>query len=204
MNLRRFSFLTTITLCALAFLVSGSDALALGRVIGNLQVDPPALHVRLNGQPAAPGSAVHQGDLVETGNNAAVINLFSGQCVLVFANTRGRIYDSSEATTFITSRGGFRLLHPRGHRHDDDPLHLPGGGLFPGGGYGPGGHGNEPGEEPEPGLESLPYLAGFNGNFSGSSIGGGGAGAQGPTTTRVLPGGQVGLFDSLNRFIRFL
>ena len=85
MNLRRASFLTAITLCVLAFFVSSSTASAVARVIGRLQVDPPALNVRVNGQPARPGSEIRQGDLVETGRNSAVINLISGQCVEVFA-----------------------------------------------------------------------------------------------------------------------
>jgi hypothetical protein len=204
MNLRRASFLTAITLCVLAFFVSSSTASAVARVIGRLQVEPPALNVRVNGQPARPGSEIRQGDLVQTGRNSAVINLYSGQCVEVFANTLGRIYDSSGATSFVASRGGFRLLHPRGRRHDNDPLHFPGGGNLPGGGSQfPGGGAEIPGDGD--GLESLPYLTGFIGNFAGAAIGGGGTGAQGPTTTRFFPGiGRVGLFDSAGTFIRFL
>lgn len=52
--------------------------------------------------------------------------------------------------------------------------------------------------------EPFPIAGSLSGNIAGTSNGGGGAGADGPTTTRVLPGGQIGLFDSLNRFIRFL
>lgn len=210
MNLRRLSFLSAITLSVLVFFVSGSSASALSRVIGRLQVDPPALNVRVNGQPARPGSEIRQGDLVESGRNSAVINLDSGQCVEVFANTLGRIYDSSGATSFVASRGGFRLLHPRGRRHDNDPLHFPGGGNLPSGGNLPGGGSQFPGGGAEipgdgDGLESLPYLTGFIGNFAGAAIGGGGTGAQGPTTTRFFPGiGRVGLFDSAGTFIRFL
>ena len=210
MNLRRASFLTAITLCVLAFFVSSSTASAVARVIGRLQVDPPALNVRVNGQPARPGSEIRQGDLVETGRNSAVINLASGQCVEVFANTLGRIYDSSDTTSFVASRGGFRLLHARGHRHDNDPLHFPGGGNLPGGGSQfPGGGSEIPGGGSEipgdgDGLESIPYLTGFNGNFAGASIGGGGTGAQGPTTTRFNPiTGRVEILNALLQVIGF-
>jgi len=202
-------------LSVLAFFVSSSSASAIGAVIGHLQEDPPALNVTVNGQPAAPGAEIHQGDLIETGGNSAVINLNTGECVEVYANTRGRIYDSSGATSFVASRGGFRLLHSHGGRHDNNPNHTPGGnnpgGNTPGGNI-PGGNtpgGNipgAPGEGPgsEPGSESLPYLPGFNGNFSGTSSGGGGS-SPGATITRVVSGNLIGVFDALSGvFLRFL
>ncbi len=198
MNIRRISFLTTIALCAAAILLSGPSASAAAKVIGILQVNPPALNVKLNGQPAAPGAVVHEGDLVDTGGNSAVLNLYSGQCVQVYPNTRGRIYDSSDATTFVATRGGFRLLHPGRHRHDDDPLHLPDGGILPGGGTLPGGLVDENG------LEGFAPLGSFSfGNFSGTSVGGGSS-SSGGTVTKVIPGLGIGVFDLFGTFIRFL
>ena len=153
MNLRRLSFLSAITLCVLAFFASGSSASAVGRVIGHMQEDPLPLNVTVNGQPADPGTEIHEGDLIGTGENAVLINLDSGQSVQVFANTTGRIYNQPGAPAFIATRGDFRILS---------------GAEIPGNGDG---------------LDLGPYLPGFNGNFSGSSVGGGGAGAQGLTTT---------------------
>ena len=170
MNLRRTSFLSAITLCVLAFFVSSSIASAAGKVIGHLQEKPLPLNVTVNGQPAVPGAEIHEGDLVETGGNAVVINLDSGQSVQVFANTTGRIYNGPDVL-FIATRGGFKRI---------------------GGTTG----GND--------SESLPYLAGFIGNFAGASIGGGGTGAQGPTTTRFNPiTGRVEILNALLQVIGF-
>ncbi len=182
MNLRRASFLTTITLCALALFLSSTSASAVGQVIGILRVKPNT-NATINGQPASEGAELHDGDVLITGADSAVINFTDGTDVLIDAHTHSRIYaPTDDLSNFVVlTSGGYHILHgPPNGQPPGTPDPLPG--------------------DDSPG----PIPGGLSGNIAGTSNGGGGAGSPGPTTTRVIPGQGVGLFDSFGTFIRFL
>lgn len=201
MNLRRVSFLTTITLSVFSFLLSGPTASAATKVIGTLRIKPGS-RVLVNHRPAADNTEIHVGDLVETNGDPEIIVFPNGITVLIFANTKARIYEPrGNGVDIVVMQGGYRILRNFRIVPGEPFVFPPTGGLS--GGPGSGGEFGE-GEEGG-GSESLPYLPGFNGNFSGTSNGGGGGSSAGSTVTRVIPGQGIGVFDALSGvFLRFL
>ena len=183
MNLQRLSFLATAALCALPFLFPAESAAQTGTFI-----------------PASGGAAKKKEKTVGT------VKIAGGGSIRINGRTAGNgaavkcgdvVETGSEPADVALNGGKEYVIDPRTRVR----LSCTGDGqvkfLVIYGGIHPLGTGDDP-------NDPLPYLPGFNGNFSGSSIGGGGSGAPGPTTTKFIPGRGVALFDSFGTFIRFL
>lgn len=184
----RPTILATVALCAVPFVHTATTAVAAeGRIIGQLFVKGT---VKLNGETARSGADVVNGSKLITGKEPARVNLFRGGYVLIKPFSSVRIFEQEGEPIrldIVFGSGEVRNLDNRA------PGEQP-----PGFGDGPGAGLPDDGE-----LTPLPYTAAFGfGNFSFPSIGGGGS-ANGPVTSRTLPDGSVGLFDSTGTFIGF-
>jgi hypothetical protein len=191
MNLRRLSCFVTMTLCAFTFLfATPSTSLAEAKIVGTLKVKGTVLQ---NKKPSKNGTAVRNGDLIETGpNQTAIVTLSRGGYVFIKKHTRVRIFDhDGEPVEFLVVFGGIDL---RG-LDNKQPNEWPAGWI-----------GSKTGEngETETGAEPLPFLAAFGfGNFSFPSIGGGSSSSSGSTVSVTLPNGEIALYSSLGQFIGF-
>ncbi len=186
MKSSRLSFLSTMTLCVLALFVSMLDASAQdAAVIGTLRFAPPRCIILVNKVRRPSGYEVRNGDIVQTFACKAEVDFIDGGRLVINPNSRVRVYLQGRTVVAAILIGGGNYFPPANPGPNDIPVIVQQG-------------------ESDP-TESSPYLGAFGfGNFSGTSIGGGGGSSSGGTTTKVLPSGQIGVFDSFGTFIRFL
>ena len=181
MNFRRLSFLTTMTLCALAFIFSAVNASAAeGVVIGTLKF-ARGCTVLVNGKKQANGYQVHAGDVINTSPTCkARVELTDGGTLAINTNTRVRVYLEGRTVVAAVLVGGVNYI----------PAVTPGGNEVP-----------VVVETPGSGAEPLPYLAAFgSANFP---AGGGSSSGSGNIVSVVLPNGRIAYYDSFGNFIRY-
>ena len=112
MNLRRFSFLVTTTLCAFTFLfapASVSAAPKKEKVVASLKTEA-GITIKVNGKTSGNGAALRCGDVLETANESVNVVLGSGPEYVIDPGTKVRLTCSpSGRVGFLVSYGG---IHP--------------------------------------------------------------------------------------------
>ena len=177
MNLQRLSSLATTLLCAFTFLFATASAPAAPKkekVVGTLKTEHGTT-ILVNGKTLGNDAELRCGDLVETGSESVKVTLVAGKEYVIDPRTRVRLT--------CTANGPVKFLVLFGGIHPVD--------------------GSDDSNEPFP-IGGFPIGGSLSGNIAGTSNGGGGAGAAGPTTTKFIPGRGVALLDSFGTIIRFL
>ncbi len=177
MKLSRLSFLTTMTLCVLALFISMLDASAQDApVIGTLRFEPPRCVILVNKVRRPSGYAIRNGDIIQTFACKAEVDFTDGGRLVINPNSRVRGYREGRNVVAAILTGGANYFPSANPGPNAIPVIV---------------------QQGDSDVNESPYLGAFSfGNFAGSSVGGGGGNSNGPTTTRVLPTGQIGIFNS--------
>ena len=154
--------------------IAAAIAAQLGRPSGEIGTLRLKGTALINKKPAKDGDIIHAGDVIETADDTATIALAGGGTISVEKSTRVRLGGGGKGVviTYVI----FGHIDTEGLNNNE----------------GDGATGAEP-------LPYIPVL-GFGNFYSGGSASQ--LSANGSVLSAVLPGGLIGLFDSLGNFIR--